>query len=194
MRMNEKTHRLTLAGMFIAIIIVMTVVPYTGYIEFPAGVAITTLHIPVIIGSIFLGWKYGALLGGVWGVTCLVKAFMNPAPANVPFQNPVVSVLPRLVVGIVAAAIFALCCKKIPKPISALIATICATLTNTVLVLTMLYVFNAYESLAATAAAVIEAIIMTLVGINGVIELVAAAVIVPLIYTALVRARGRRSI
>lgn len=195
MKLNEKTHRLTLCGMFVAIIIVMTVIPFTGYISYsPIGVAITTLHIPVIIGSMFLGPKYGALLGGVWGVTCLVKAFLNPDPANIPFQNPLVSVLPRIIVGLVAAAVFALCCrwKKLARPLAALISAVVATLTNTVLVLTMLYVFNAYDSLAETAAAVIETIIMTIVSLNGALELGAAAVIVPLIYTAVARSRGMR--
>lgn len=98
-----------LAALFIAIIIVMTAVPYTGYIEYvPGGINMTTLHIPVIIGAVFLGWKYGALLGCVWGVTCVVKAFLTPGPGNVPFQNPMISVLPRIIVGIVAGLVFAL--------------------------------------------------------------------------------------
>lgn len=194
MKMNEKTHRLTLCGMFIALIVVMTVIPYTGYITYsPVGIAITTLHIPVIIGALFLGPRYGALLGGVWGVTCVIRAFLNPDPANIPFQNPLVSVLPRIVVGLVAAAVFALCCKirRLARPVSALIAAVVATLTNTVLVLTMLYVFKAYDSLAEKAAAVIETIIMTVVSLNGALELGAAIIIVPLIYAAVARSRGR---
>ena len=61
---NTNVKKLVLAALFIAIIIVMTAVPYTGYIEYvPGGINMTTLHIPVIIGAVFLGWKYGALLG-----------------------------------------------------------------------------------------------------------------------------------
>ncbi len=192
MKTTEKTRKLTLAGMFIAIIIVMTFVPYTGYISYsPASPAITTLHIPVIIAALFLGWKYGAMIGGVWGLTCVVKAFMEPAPGNIPFQNPLVSVLPRIIVGIVAAALFALCCKKIVRPVSAVIAAVAATLTNTVLVLTMLYLFNFFDGWAETAAAIFKAIIATIVGFNGIIEMVAAAVIVPVIYTAVSRSRRK---
>ena len=106
---NTNVKKLVLAALFIAIIIVMTAVPYTGYIEYvPGGINMTTLHIPVIIGAVFLGWKYGALLGCVWGVTCVVKAFLTPGPGNVPFQNPMISVLPRIIVGIVAGLVFAL--------------------------------------------------------------------------------------
>lgn len=190
MKTTEKIRKLTIAGMFTAIIIVMTLVPYTGYISYsPAGLAITTLHIPVIIAALFLGWKYGAFIGGVWGLTCVVKAFLEPAPGNIPFQNPLVSVVPRIIVGIVASVVFVLCCKKIVRPVSAVIAAVAATLTNTVLVLSMLYIFNFFESWAETAAAIFKAILATVVGLNGVIEMVAAAVIVPLIYTAVSRSR-----
>ena len=159
-KMNVK--KLVLAAVFIAIIIVMTAVPYTGYITYlPGGIAITTLHIPVIIGAVFLGWKYGALLGGVWGLTCVVKAYLNPEAGNIPFQNPLVSVLPRIIVGIVAGLVFALVAgrysNKSPEEqaarrrmaqrdreiLAAGAAALAGTLTNTVLVLTMLHFFGA---------------------------------------------------
>lgn len=190
MKSNEKVRRLTLAGMFVAIIIVMTVVPYTGYISYsPLSLSITTLHIPVILASLFLGWKYAAAVGGVWGLTCLVKAFIEPTVANVPFQNPLVSVMPRIAVGLVAAAVFALCCKKIIAPVSAIIATAAATLTNTVLVLSMLYLFNFFDGFAETVAAIFEAILSVYISVNGIIELVAAVILVPLLYTVLSKVR-----
>lgn len=171
--------------MFAAIVIVMTVVPYTGYISItPAGISITTLHIPVILCAVVLGWKYGILIGGVWGVTCLVKAFLEPLPGNVPFQNPLISVAPRIVVGLVAAAVFALLASKtkMNKRISAGIAAVCGTLTNTVLVLGALAAFGALGD--TTVADTVKLIIETLVAVNGIIELAAAVVIVPLLYSA----------
>ena len=155
---NTNVKKLVLAALFIAIIIVMTAVPYTGYIEYvPGGINMTTLHIPVIIGAVFLGWKYGALLGCVWGVTCVVKAFLTPGPGNVPFQNPMISVLPRIIVGIVAGLVFALVSGRFGKKpvvagthpkrsreiVAAAVAAAAGTLTNTVLVLTMLHFYGA---------------------------------------------------
>ena len=66
---QERKSRISIAdlailGMFIAIIILMTAVPQLGYIQFFA-IRITMLHIPVIIGSILLGPKKGAILGFV---------------------------------------------------------------------------------------------------------------------------------
>lgn len=184
-----------LAAVFIAIILVMTAVPYTGYITYlPGGIAITTLHIPVMIGAIFLGWKYGALLGGVWGVTCVVKAYLNPEVGNIPFQNPLVSVFPRIIVGIVAGLVFSLIMKKTSEKsgkqtsrgvMAAAVATLAGTLTNTVLVLLMLHFFGALGT--TDIAGVFSTIIKTLVGVNGVIELVAALLIVPSVWASLGR-------
>ena len=181
-RRSEELRSMVLCAMFAAIVIVMTVVPYTGYI--PAGISITTLHIPVILCAIVLGWKYGALIGGVWGIACLVKAFVEPIPGNIPFQNPVISVIPRIIVGLAAAAVFALLIKKtnIEKHISAGIAAAAGTLTNTVLVLSALAAFGALGE--TTVADTVKLIIETLVAVNGIIELAAAIIIVPLLYSA----------
>ena len=85
----------------------MTFVPYLGYISY-GGLSITLLHIPVIIGAIVLGPKYGGVLGGVWGITCIIKAVLAPPTPleGVIFRNPVVALIPRILVGIVAGAVF----------------------------------------------------------------------------------------
>ena len=56
------TRKLARAGILCALIIVMTVVPYTGYIYYGL-IEITTLHIVVAVGAVLLGWEYGAVLG-----------------------------------------------------------------------------------------------------------------------------------
>ena len=53
---HEKLRELVLTAILSALIIVMTVVPYTGYITVGV-VEITTLHIVVALGACFLGWK-----------------------------------------------------------------------------------------------------------------------------------------
>ena len=59
------TRNLVRAGILSALIIVMTIVPYTGYIYYGL-IEITTLHIVVAVGAVLLGWEYGAVLGLVW--------------------------------------------------------------------------------------------------------------------------------
>lgn len=185
-RTNVK--KMVLAAVFAAIIIVMTFVPYTGYIQYlPGGVAITTLHIPVMIAAVFLGGKYGGVIGGIWGCTCLLLAFLNPDPGNVPFQNPVISVLPRVIVGMVTAWVFAAVKGKKQSRgrglLAVISATLAGTLTNTVLVLSLLHFVGSVGT--TNIAELFNSIIMTVVGINGAIELAAALIIVPAVWSAL---------
>ena len=81
--MAKNTRSLVLTSVFIALIIVMTVIPYTGYINYGA-VEITTLHLVVILGAVCLGWKAGTLLGFVWGFTCVLRALQTRPGFSLP--------------------------------------------------------------------------------------------------------------
>lgn len=180
MKKSLELRNFVLASILSALIVVMTVVPYTGYISYGL-IEITTLHILVILGAVLLGWKYGALLGFVWGVTCLVRAYATVIYLPFGFGNPLVSVLPRVCVGIVAGVCSeALFKTRLHKTVSLGISTVAATLTNTVLVLSAMSVY-CRNSFADTLTAILQ----TLVGVNGVIELAAAVIIIPAIYFAL---------
>lgn len=177
---HDKLRDFVLAAILSALIIVMTVVPYTGYITVGI-VEITTLHIVVALGAVFLGWKYGAILGAVWGITCLIRAFTNPL--WIMFTNPLISVVPRILVGAVGGWVFAGMQKtKAGDVVSAIVAAIAATLTNTVLVLSSMYAFGGIVESYAEFFEVFKSIFTTIISLNGVIELVAAAIIVPLVY------------
>ena len=177
---RERMRSFVLAAMFSALIIVMTAVPMTGYITV-GPVEITTLHIVVAIGATILGWKYGALLGLVWGVTCVIRAFTNPL--WIMFTNPLISVLPRVLVGAVAGLVFnGLSKTRLNRTVCALIAAIAATLTNTVLVLSAMYIFGGMFESYREFFELFKTIFTTIISLNGVIELAAAAIIVPLVY------------
>ncbi|MBO5065547.1 MAG: ECF transporter S component [Clostridia bacterium] len=181
MKEKKKLVRLVLCALFAALIVVMTFTPYLGYITVGI-IEITTLHVVVILGAVILGPKYGAILGGVWGLTCVMRAFQF---GIIPFQNPLVSLVPRLIVGLVAGLVFyGLSKTKCPKPIALIISAFTGTLTNTVLVLGSLKIFGGFETLFGEAAKTLEVIIGTLISTNGLIELVAALVLVPSIYMA----------
>ncbi|HIU48044.1 MAG TPA: ECF transporter S component [Candidatus Avimonoglobus intestinipullorum] len=181
--MKKNVRSLVLASIFAALIVVMTVTPYFGYITY-GPVEITTLHIVVILGAVFLGWKYGAVLGGIWGVTCVLRAFTNPIWA--PFINPLISVLPRILVGLFAGLVFSgLRKKNVHSVVAAGAAAIVGTLTNTVLVLSTLYLFGGMIKIYTDFFELFKTIWLTIIGINGVIELIAAIVLVPVLYKAL---------
>ncbi len=185
MKNKQKLVRLVTFALFTALIVVLTFTPNLGYITFGGTISITTLHIVVILGAAILGPTYGAGIGFVWGMLCLIKAFMEPIAVNIPFQNPLISVVPRIIVGLVAGLIIkALLKTKLPKVISIGIGTVVGTLTNTVLVITALNIFNGFETLTAGVTTTLETIITILISVNGIIELVAAVILVPAIYMA----------
>lgn len=150
---HERILRMTQLAVLSAIIIMMTFVPYIGYISYGPGLSITLIHIPVMIGAIVLGPSAGAILGGVWGISCIIKALTAPpSPLDAAiFWNPLVSLIPRILAGLLAGLAFVglvyLCRKlskreknsKLAQGISAGIAAAVGSVTNTVLVLSMIY-------------------------------------------------------
>ncbi len=174
------TSSLARAGILSALIIVMTLVPYTGYISYGL-IEITTLHIVVAAGAVMLGWKYGAYLGLVWGVSCMLRALTNPLWA--PFVNPLISVLPRVCVGVVGGLVAeGLRKARCKTAFLAGVSAAAATITNTALVLSALKLF----SVQLAGVPLLGTIYATLIGVNGVIELVAAVLLTPIIVKAIV--------
>lgn len=181
MKEKKKLVRLVMCALFAALIVVMTFTPYLGYITVGI-IEITTLHIAVIFGACVLGAKYGAVLGGVWGATCIMRAFQF---GIIPFQNPMVSLVPRIVVGLVAGLVFlGLSKTKCKKPIALGIASLAGTVTNTVLVLSSLQLFGGFTTLFGESAKTLDVIIGTLISTNGLIELASAIIVVPALYMA----------
>ncbi len=87
---NSKTYELVLTALFAAIICVMAVTPL-GFIPLVV-INATTIHIPVILGSIFLGPKKGAFLGGIFGLTSFLKSTIAPSSLSAFVFSPVIAV------------------------------------------------------------------------------------------------------
>lgn len=192
---SKNTVDLTKLAIFSAIIILLTFTPL-GYI--PLGsVSATIIHIPVIIGAIVLGIKYGAVLGTVMGLFSLARAAVMPtSPLDVLFLNPLVSVLPRILLGITAAAVFIwlkklLKNKKFANPLSIGVAAACATIVNTVTVLGLLVLLYKDE-VQVTSSNALSFIIGSIFAINGIIELVSAIVLSIPISIALLKLENKK--
>lgn len=137
---NKKVYEITVISIFTAMIVVMALVPMLGYIQIGA-VAITIIHIPVLIGGIFGGRKVAYSLGLVFGLTSLFVALTRAStPVDLLFVNPLISVLPRFLFGIALYEIYVGLSKVIKNGyISIPISMVLSTLVHTLLVLTMLY-------------------------------------------------------
>ena len=85
--MQKKTNvrLLTQMALLTALMLVMAFTPL-GYIPLPFMNA-TTMHIPVIIGACLLGPKMGGVLGGLFGITSVVRATITSSEKPVRPQR-----------------------------------------------------------------------------------------------------------
>lgn len=91
-------RKMTIIGVLGAISVVLGMTPL-GFI--PVGpTRATIMHIPVIIGAIMEGPIVGAVVGLIFGLFSIFQAITNPLPTSFVFINPLVSVLPRVLIGI----------------------------------------------------------------------------------------------
>jgi uncharacterized membrane protein len=125
---NEKTYELVLTALFTAIIVIMAFTSL-GYIPLVV-INATIIHIPVILGALFLGPKKGAFLGFVFGLTSFINNTFRAATASAFVFSPVLAYnvvgvsgifkslyicfVPRILVGVVPYFVFILI-RKIVK-------------------------------------------------------------------------------
>ncbi len=86
---NEQTYELVLTALFTAIIVIMAFTPL-GYIPLVV-INATIIHIPVILGALFLGPKKGAFLGFVFGLTSFINNTFKAATPSAFVFSPVLA-------------------------------------------------------------------------------------------------------
>lgn len=195
-------------ALFAALIVALSFLPFIGYI--PLGFTnATTIHIPVILGSILLGPKRGAVLGGVFGLTSLINNTLYPKVTSFVFTpffsggvaeggigSLVICFVPRILVGIVPYYVYKFLSRKDKRrPLALAVAGFAGSLTNTLLVMNLIYLLFGEQWAAAQgkASEFLYGIILGVIGINGVPEAIVAAVLTVLVGGGLLRAGvGRR--
>ena len=180
---------MVLFAMFVAIIGILFVTPL-GMIPLGA-INATTMHIPVIVGAIILGPKFGAALGGVFGLASFLKATLAPLATSFAFSPLipvpglgrgslwalVIAFVPRILVGIVAYYVYALVKKLFKNEMAAMGAgAFLGSVTNTVLVMGLIGLIFA-DDYAGVAGKAFDIILRTTVLINGIPEALVAVVI-----------------
>ena len=163
----SKTKGLVQMAIFAALIVVLAFTPFIGYI--PLGFTrATIIHIPVIMGSLMLGPKKGAALGGVFGLTSFINNTINPTLTSFVFT-------PFYSLGEY---------KKLSKnngvsSVGLIVAGLSGALTNTLLVMNLIFVFfrNDYAAANGITVKAVYGFILSIIGINGIPEAIVAAVI-----------------
>lgn len=192
---TESTRRLTHAALLVALVLLLSFTNL-GYIPF-LTLAITIVHVPVILAVLTGGSRVGFLVAFFFGATSWYQSITNPTSVLSPlFQNPLVSVLPRIL--IVPAMLLMMCLLR-KKPRSKLAygaAAATGSLANTVFTLSAVTVHlliapQAVGLDAASAPAMIATVWSTSM-VNAALECAAAVVICTAVMAAYDRVFRRK--
>lgn len=204
----KNMQKFTLTAMFLAILILLACTPL-GFI--PIGpINATTMHIPVIIGSIVLGPRLGAFLGGVFGFISLIRSTIIQTPLSFVF-SPLVPVigttqgswkallvvlLPRILIGIVPYFVYKGIkhfSKRNTSPIALFVAGVTGSLTNTILVMNLIYFLfqQDYAQVIGSSPNAVYSAILAVIITSGIPESIVAGIatasVTSVLYTAFER-------
>ncbi len=208
---HKKTKTMVQLALLTALIVMLAFVPYVGYIRIPVlAIQATTVHIPVIVGSILLGPKCGGFLGFVFGLTSLINNTTEPGITSFCF-SPFVQIgdglggsplallvcfVPRIACGIVPHYVYTGLQKLSKKPeksrkYTLLASGVAGSLTNTILVMSMIYFFfgHAYAAAKSIAFEAVLGVIMSVICINGTMEAIVAAIIASAVAAAVIKTK-----
>ena len=134
---NPMTRRIAVAGVLSAIAILLGATHW-GFIPWLSGAALTIMHVPAIIGAVLEGPIVGLVIGGLFGLFSLIQGAIAPTgPADTWFVNPLISVLPRLLIGPAAWLVYR-ALERVNVQLALIAAGVAGSLTNTLLVLGMI--------------------------------------------------------
>lgn len=161
-----------------AIVVVMAFTPL-GYLK-TAGLEITFIMIPVVIGAATVGPAAGAILGGVFGITSFIQCLgMSAFGATLLSINPVLTFLvcvpTRILAGFLAGLVFKAIGKKGKEKLGATVASLAGPLFNTLFFMSTLvlcfgnteYILGIKEALGATN---VLSFVALFVGVQGLVE------------------------
>lgn len=212
--MNQATVKyrdFVLLALFTAIVFVLGLTPL-GMV--PLGlIKATTLHIPVIIGCLLLGPRYGAVLGAMFGLVSFLSNTMSPAVLSFAFTplvpvpgtpngsplSLVICFVPRILVGVVPWFVYRGLQKLMKEScrgeiLSMAIAGASGAILNTGLVMSLIYFLfrDAYASVNGILVEAVAGVVLGVVGTNGVAETALAAVLTPAIGKILLSLKRRK--
>jgi uncharacterized membrane protein len=203
---RKQIIRLTITGMLAALIIIMIYTPI-GLLRLPGtSIEITLITIPVLIGLLAEGPLVGLILAFVFGAGTMLKGLIAPAtPFDPLFINPLISVVPRLLIPIAAWGAFKLVRSLLPKKkgmdsIAWSLSALVGSLTNTVFVLLALFLVYqvriteiiANIGLDQYADAAGKFLFFGVALPNGIPEAIATMIIVPAVMVAVMAVKKKR--
>lgn len=184
---SSRTRRLVLIGALGGISIFLGI-SGLGLIRLPIF-SLTIMHVPVIIGALLEGPIEGIVVGLIFGLFSMYQNITAPGLTSFIFWNPIVALIPRMLIGIVSYYSFKLLKSKIKNTgICAGFAAILGTLTNTIGVLGLTYILylDRYAQAREISREAVAGTLLTVGLTNGVPEAIVSALItIPIVVTML---------
>lgn len=204
MKRKHDTKWMVGVALMAAIVVLLANTPL-GMIQLPI-IKATTTHIPVIVGAILLGPLAGCILGGVFGVCSLISNTIAPVAVSIcfsPFLSQTglvgalkaiwVSVGCRILIGFVAGWLWIILKKfRLVDYIALPVVGFIGSMTNTAAVMgSIFFLFRAeYASANSISVEMVYDVIIGVVAGAGVMEAIAALVLVTAIGKALLHVFG----
>ncbi|MBP3710487.1 MAG: ECF transporter S component [Treponema sp.] len=201
--MNKTVSRnrtIALTGALCALVVILGMPPVSlGMIRIGPHASITIMHIPVLLAAMLIantaGLVSGVVVGAVFGIFSLIINAISPSGALSPlFVNPGVSVLPRMMLGVVAWFLWKLInlIPHLPKPVAAAITAFISTFAHTCMVIGALYVFafrGVFEVMNGRGYFAVMAALLP----NAIVEAIGAAIVCTAVIGAMSVAHGKKS-
>ncbi len=174
----KNPRNLTFLGVMFGLSVVLlfaTMIPGFG-----ASIAVV-MFLPTILTGIIRGPKAGWLMGTAMGIVIMIRAMTMPMSILDPlFINPLVSVVPRMFIGVVAYWVYALIVRDSKSTgriaTAGAVAGAMGMITNTVLVMSALYLFYA-EKITELMGIGFKVLLIGIISSSAIIEAVTAAIL-----------------
>ena len=168
---SSKTRRLVLIGALGGISIFLGI-SGLGLIRLPIF-NLTIMHIPVIIGAILEGPVVGIAVGLIFGLFSMYQNITAPGLTSFIFWNPIIALIPRILIGIVAYYSFKLLKSKIKN------TGVCAGIAS-------ILALDKYAQAREISKDAVAGTLLTVGLTNGIPEaIVSALIIIPIVVTML---------
>lgn len=174
---RHKSSDISRVAIFFAIMLVIHFISSLVFNLWPVPIKPTLVHIPVIVASIMYGPRIGTILGGLMGVISVVTNTVVLLPTSYLFSpfvdqgnlaSLMIAMVPRLLIGITPYY----CYKFIHNKFGLVLSGLVGSLTNTVFVLSGIFVF-----FSTVFAGNIKALLATIVSTNAIVEMIISALV-----------------
>ena len=191
-RRNQKVLYLVELAMLVALVAVLQI--FSSFFKI-GTFSLSLVLIPIVIGSILLGAKGGAILGGVFGLVVVIQCAtgVDPGGAILIAINPFITVLLCMLKGIAAGFVPGVIYRSVIKKnreshkrmaLASVLAAVSAPIVNTgIFIIGLSTCFNSTLIEWAGGTNALVYIITVLVGTNFLIELCINIVVAPAIST-----------